>query len=109
MENKDIEQYKKTMEVRKESYSKHISEMFVDPRIKDWATRMKSKTGEETVKVWHNVLPWLEALMVVRYGEAIEHWPKGTSVDDYERALKWESEEKIPLAVTRGLSMNLGE
>lgn len=55
----------------------------------DWAARMSVKYGEK-VKVWHNVLDWVSALYVVRWGEAVEHWPDVLTEKDIQRAHDWE-------------------
>lgn len=54
-----------------------------------WARLMTTKFGSPTVKVWANELPWLDALGVVRYGEAIDNWPQQWSEDDVRRAQRW--------------------
>lgn len=100
-------EYSEVLEVRKKQYADHLLKMSVDPAVKAWSDRMESKYESKTVKVWHNELPWLEALMVVRYGEAVEHWPLATTVADWGRALDWESEKEIPHAVIRAQSMKL--
>jgi hypothetical protein len=81
--------------------------MTVDPALYAWAERMTAKQGK-TVKVWHNELPWVEALMVVRYGEDVSSWPRATSVADHGRAMAWESGEKVPDAVVQASKLSLG-
>jgi len=91
----DSTAYRKLLELRAVAYAAAVAALHVDPAIKAWAERMEARTGP-TVKVHHNVLPWVEALLVVRYGEAVEHWPGATTVADYGRALDWESGKNIP-------------
>lgn len=103
-----VEQYKAVLAARKEAFAAHVSQPgFADPALHAWAARMAMRANSKTVKVYHNELPWLEALMVVRYGEAIDFWPDHTSIADYGRAMDWESGKEIPEAFIRGRVMNL--
>lgn len=100
--------YNKVLATRKRQYKEHISKMaFIDPALHAWAERMSAKHGS-MVKVWHNQLDWLSALMVVRYGEAIEHWPQGTSVADHGCSQEWES-GNIPYSVEVASTLTLGK
>jgi hypothetical protein len=102
-------EYRDVLKVRAAAYAEHLETMAVDPALKSWAQRMADRHKSPTVKVWHNTLPWLEALLVVRYGEAVDgvdakgkpikHWPKATTVADYGRAMDWESGKEIPEGV----------
>ncbi len=83
--------YDEVLAERRDQYVAHLSSMHVDPALSAWAERMETAAGKQTVKVWHNELSWLAALMVVRYGEAVEHWPSATTIADWGRALDWES------------------
>lgn len=91
----DASAYRKLLELRKDAYAAAVEAMHVDPAIKAWAERMATRTGP-AVKVNHNTLPWIEALLVVRYGEAVEHWPAATTIADYGRAKDWEDGKEIP-------------
>ena len=62
--------------------------------IREWATQMSqlhSRAGNpvSVVRVFRNVLPWITALYVVRYGEAEDTWPTSLTSDDGHRARKW--------------------
>jgi hypothetical protein len=92
--------YQDVLKERHAAYQKHLNAMQVDGALRAWAERMTARYGP-TVKVWHNVLPWIEALLVVRYGEAVEHWSSATTVADYGRAADWESGKEIPFPVTQ--------
>lgn len=96
-----MSEFEDLLETRKVDYASHISTMHVDPAIVAWAGRMQEREGSATVKVWHNTLNWIEALLVVRYGEAVEHWPAATSIADWGRALDWENGKEIPEAVVK--------
>jgi len=101
-----IQDYEGVLAARRIAYAEHLKAAHVDPALKAWAERMAVRDGP-TVKVWHNDLPWLEALMVVRYGEAVEHWPSATTIADWGRATDWEAGKEIPFAVVRAATMNL--
>ncbi|MCS6297181.1 MAG: hypothetical protein H8K09_13175 [Nitrospira sp.] len=85
--------------MRSSAFAEHVGAMEVPTRLKEWAAIMQARYGRK-VKVWHAVqTSWLVALMIVRYGEAIEHWPGAFSDDDVRRAVKWEQGE-MPAGVT---------
>ncbi len=69
--------------------------IIVPPPLREWAAVMTVRTGSETVKVGHNQLPWITALLVVRYGEATNHWPAAFTPDDLKRAYGWQ-QGRIP-------------
>lgn len=89
---------------RREAYALHVTQMPVPDDLNAWVAWMTDHCGSPTVKVWHNTLPWLEALMVVRYGEAIEFWPPAFSADDVLRAQEW-SQGQLPNGVKEGGSV----
>lgn len=64
-----------------------------------WESRMMMRYGTSTVQVWRAPVPWLIALLVVRYGEAEYWWPNAFSRDDLLRAMTWEG-GLIPAGVT---------
>ena len=74
--------------LRRKAYSEHVAGMEIDPQIQTWASSMAAKYGSK-VRVYVNALPWVEALLVVRYGEAVEHWPTEFSEKDLNRAARW--------------------
>ncbi|MCR4300970.1 MAG: hypothetical protein NUV51_05110, partial [Sulfuricaulis sp.] len=80
--------YPALCELRKAAYSDAIGAMTVPDEIKNFALVMTERAGA-TIQVWRVRLPWLEALMVVRYGEEPGHWPEAFSAEDIQRALRW--------------------
>lgn len=99
--------YEDELVARREAYAKHIEEMSIDSAIKAWAERMATANESPMVKVWHNTLPWVEALLVVRYGEDVTSWPKATSIADWGRALDWENGKEIPHAVAKASELSI--
>lgn len=83
---------------RARAYQAKIQAMTIPLYLTVWASEMAAQTGKAVVKVHHNYLPWLAALLVARYGEAVEHWPETTSADDLKRAREWKT------GLGRGLS-----
>ena len=88
--------------LRRGAFKRHVAQMRKDDEAAEgdgqrttafcelahWADRMARRYGP-TVKVHHNALPWLEALMVVRYGEDPMQWPPAFSDHDVARAKQW--------------------
>lgn len=76
-------------ELRARAYQEQLATMGTPPvALQEWAALMQGRFGER-VKVWHAWHPWLIALLVVRYGEAVEHWPEAFSDEDQKRAVHW--------------------
>lgn len=69
------------------------------PEILRWAADMEIVHGQKAVKVWRNVLPWITALYVVRYGEAEDFWPARLGESDLAKARRWLS-GSTPAGVT---------
>lgn len=104
--------YESVLALRRDAYSAHVAAMAVDPRLVAWADRMRAAHGPR-VAVWfngknhktgaiefHTALQWIEALMVVRYGEEpVPHWPTEFSEADVRRAERWEGGDR-PEGVT---------
>jgi hypothetical protein len=86
-ELKDLD-YIDLLALRADAYRRHIEKMDVPERLADWAQRMTKRYGP-VVKVWRNRLPWLSALMVVRYGEDPIQWPPAFTDEDIDRADAW--------------------
>lgn len=105
-EKATIDGYRALIAARADAYAEHVAGMSIDPAITGWAERMAQRYGP-TVKVWHQTLPWVEALMVVRYGEAIEHWPDTMTTADLGRADDWEHGREEPEAAARARTMSL--
>lgn len=92
--------YQVVLPSRRNAYALHVTQMAVPDDLNAWVAWMTERHGP-TVKVWHNTVPWLEALLVVRYGEAVEHWPAEFSEGDVLRAQEW-SQGKLPNGVKEG-------
>ncbi len=80
--------YAELLTLRADAYRRHVAAMAVPDALATWATRMSQRYGPK-VRIWQNTLPWLEALMVARYGEEPSTWPAEFSGDDVDRALAW--------------------
>lgn len=78
--------YSITLDLRKTEARDHVARMAIAPELLSWAKVMTRRHGQ-TARVHLNELPWLEALLVSRYGEASSHWPASFSTDDIARAL----------------------
>lgn len=76
---------------RARQYAEKITAMKVPLYLTVWAKEMAAKTGKSLVKAHHNYLPWVEAFLVSRYGEAVEHWPDSLSARDLQRAREWKT------------------
>lgn len=76
---------------RARAYQAKVQAMTVPLYLTVWANEMAVKMGKAVVKVHHNYLPWLEAFLVTRYGEAVEHWPAAVTEQDVERARDWKT------------------
>lgn len=74
---------------RARAYQAKIATMKIPLYLSAWASDMASKTGKGFVKAHHNYLPWLDAFLVSRYGEAVEHWPNELTEKDVQRARDW--------------------
>lgn len=101
--------YQDLCNMRTAAYGEHVASMSVPQRLKEFAALMQARYGSK-MKVWHAVqTSWLVALCIVRYGEAVEHWPAEFSADDIARAIKWEQGETpsgiVYLPQTDGLQL----
>lgn len=74
--------------LRRRAWAAHVATMMVPDALSAWAMEMERRHGPK-VRVWANNLPWLIALMVVRYGEAVGDWPAAFTEKDVERASQW--------------------
>lgn len=97
--------------LRRAAFIAYVAQMPAEPRLLAWAARMTDAHGplvglhfhgrhhETSRPEPHGALPWLAALLVVRYGEApytlvnkvrTFFWPASWTEDDIDRAGKWE-------------------
>lgn len=89
----------KLLALRRSVYAEHVRQMTVRPEVQRWAATMAA-LHPNGAKVWDNRLSWIEALLVVRYGEDTRHWPQTFSDGDVARAQAWLQQEKIPTGVS---------
>lgn len=76
---------------RARAYAEKIRAMTIPLYLRTWASEMAVRHATTEIKVHHNYLPWLAALLVTRYGEAVEHWPDACSDEDVRRAREWKT------------------
>ncbi len=82
--------YEDLLTLRRAAYAEHLQSMTIPPELRAWAEEMAAAYGPR-VQVWHNTYTsWLVALAVVRYGEAVEHWPPAFDALDVQRARDWQ-------------------
>jgi len=74
--------------LRLATYTESVLEMTIPDELAKWATMMKV-FYPGGVALWGITMPWLAALMVVRYGEDTRHWPFQFSAGDLKRAQDW--------------------
>jgi len=80
--------YSIKLDMRATAYQARVAAMTIPAELQGWARLMAKRFGP-LVKIHQNTLPWLEALMVARYGEEPSSWPAAFSTDDVHRALAW--------------------
>jgi hypothetical protein len=85
---------------RARAYAAHIQTMSIQRSMREWASDMGDQTGKRRILVYHNELDWLAAFLVVRYGEAVTHWPQTLTEKDLKRARDWKSGKNVPKQVT---------
>lgn len=79
-----LDGYKQLATMRRAAYREHARSMKIGPEIGGLIGDLAKRFGPK-VKVWHNVVDWTVAILIARYGEAPEHWPKQFSGDDERR------------------------
>lgn len=94
MDSTTAKSYAVTCIERARAYLVQITRMELHPYLTVWASEMEKKHTRATIKVHHNYLPWLSALLVVRYGEAVDQWPSASTEKDLERARRWKHGEQ---------------
>jgi hypothetical protein len=80
--------YHEILRLRADAFRRHVAKMTVPETLVSWAAVMAKRYGPK-VRVWQNTVPWLEALMIVRYGEDPMQWPPAFSAEDQARAVAW--------------------
>lgn len=91
--------YEQILRLRAAEYRRSVNHMDVPHELIAWVDLMTRRFGP-TVRVWKNTIGWLEALMVVRYGEDPMQWPAAFSPDDIKRARLWSAKGKTPKGIT---------
>lgn len=105
MDAHNANEYAGTCIERARAYDTKLLSMPVAAYLKEWAKEMTAQHETPFTKCHHNYLPWLAALMVVRYGEAVDQWEPLREADpdhdqaDIDRALRWQA-GNVPDAVT---------
>ena len=81
--------YEDLLTLRRAAYAEHVQGMDIPVELKEWAAIMQARFGS-AFKIWHNTYTsWIVGLMVVRYSEAIDHWPEAFTKEDVKRAQAW--------------------
>lgn len=89
MDDATAVQYAAVCLERARAYQAKIAAMKIPLYLTVWVAEMVSRTGKTLVKAHHNYLPWLDAFLVSRYGEAVEVWPNDLTEKDVQRARDW--------------------
>lgn len=89
MDEATAKQYAATCIERAQAYEAKIKTMQMPLYLDVWVKEMEARTGKVRIKAHHNLLPWLAAFLVSRYGEAVEHWPDTVTERDVQRAREW--------------------
>lgn len=74
--------------LRRRAFKANVSKMRVPGKLKKWVGDMERRYGTR-VQIWTHRLPWLEALMVARWGEDPTQWPPEFNDADVQRAENW--------------------
>jgi len=90
--------YPDLCKLRRQAYAAHAATIPVPAALDGWAATMTKRHGPK-VQVWANQVPWIVALLVVRYGEAVDHWPAAFTDKDVDRAARW-AQGDIPTGVS---------
>jgi hypothetical protein len=89
--------YEDLCKLRRQAWAAHMATMTAPDALAAWEATIIKRHGPK-VQVWANQLPWMTALMVVRYGEAIGFWPAAFDAKDVQRAQEW-TNGRIPYGV----------
>lgn len=73
---------------RIERWNAILLEIAIPDEIHQWKDAMQKKHGPAVV-VHGMILGWINALFVVRYGQAEWFWPGALTADDLKRAQRW--------------------
>ena len=99
MTQHQAEAYSPICIARARGYAAHLQTMTLPAYLGQWARGMTEQTGKTQLWVHHNLLSWMEAFFVVRYGEAVDQWPAKVTKQDLQRARDWKSGKDVPSVV----------
>jgi hypothetical protein len=99
--------FERLLELRRAAYVAHVATMTIPAELQTFAGTMAATFGP-LVQMWRQRLPWLEALMVARYGEEPSVWPSAFDSDDVRRAMDWVLRNKWPNGAQRILDGEAG-
>ncbi len=94
--------YDELVTLRANAFEEHVAAMPLPQVLKEWAALMQARYGDQVRVHLVTYRSWLVALMVVRYGEAIEHWSGKFTEEDCSRAVAW-AHGKIPYGVNTAI------
>lgn len=80
--------YPEVLRLRRAAYAEHVAAMPAHEEIERWAAQMEAQYGP-VAKAWANAVDWPTALLIARYGEAVDAWPEEWPADAIERAATW--------------------
>lgn len=92
-----LDGYKAMCELRRAAYREHVARMTISDDAQTLIDQLEATYGPR-VQVWHNVVSWPVAVMIARYGEALEHWPDEFTADDVRRM-----SEQLPVGLGVGV------
>ncbi len=99
-------------EEAKERYAAHMKAMHIQPELKEWAQFMTARYGAKVQLHFSHYTDWVLALMIVRWGEAEEHWPEEFTDKDVRRAVSWykgKKPEGVKYQSPSGMSKSMAE
>jgi hypothetical protein len=89
------------MAERRAAYQQHLDKYpAIRAKLASFVSEMVSQRQNAKVKMWANVLPWDQAFLVARYGEAVEQWPTDIGDGDELRAWRWVQQGDTPAGIT---------
>jgi hypothetical protein len=75
--------------LRRNAYKRAVKSLKNVPKeVRDWVKEQEKLHGKK-VRVWFNEMGWLEALMVVQYGEDPMQWPDTLGPENVRRVKRW--------------------
>jgi hypothetical protein len=85
--------------LRRGAYKRAVKALKKVPKeVKEWAAAQEKAYGPR-VRVWFNEMGWLEAYMVIRYGEDSMQWPDELGIEDVRRVQRWNQSPAAGLTI----------